>query len=118
MGGADAVLEKAKNTFDAGEYRWTPQVVNHVVLADPTNQHARNFLADTLEQLGYQAEGGVWRNFYLAGAKELRDGVQKAATPATSSPDIVCSMPMDLFLPTVTVSYIFLLLPLKGCKLP
>lgn len=98
MGGADAVLNKAKETFDKGDYRWTAQVVNHVVLADPSNKKARSFLADTLEQLGYQAEGGVWRNFYLAGAKELRDGVMKAATPATSSPDVVRSMPMELFL--------------------
>ncbi|MES2708912.1 MAG: alkyl sulfatase dimerization domain-containing protein [Verrucomicrobiota bacterium] len=98
MGGADAVLAKAKETFARGDYRWTAQVVNHVVLADPSNRKARSFLADTLEQLGYQAEGGVWRNFYLAGAKELRDGVQKAATPATSSPDVVKNMPMELFL--------------------
>ena len=98
MGGADAVLAKAKETFDKGEYRWTAQVVNHVVLADPANKKARALLANTLEQLGYQSEGGVWRNFYLAGAKELRDGVTKVATPATSSPDIVRNMPIDLFL--------------------
>ena len=98
MGGADAVLAKAKETFDKGDYRWTAQVVNHVVLADPANTQARALLADTLEQLGYQSEGGVWRNFYLAGAKELRDGVTKVATPATSSPDIVRNMPIDLFL--------------------
>ena len=98
MGGADAVLAKAKETFEKGDYRWTAQVVNHVVLADPANKKARAFLADTLEQLGYQSEGGVWRNFYLAGAKELRDGVTKVATPATSSPDIVRNMPIDLFL--------------------
>lgn len=98
MGGADTVLTKAKESFDKGDYRWAAQVVNHVVLADPSNKKARFFLADSLEQLGYQAEGGVWRNFYLAGAKELRDGVMKAATPATSSPDVVRNMPMELFL--------------------
>ena len=98
MGGADAVLVKAKETFDKGDYRWTAQVVNHVVLADPANKKARALLANTAEQLGYQSEGGVWRNFYLAGAKELRDGVTNVATPATSSPDIVRNMPIDLFL--------------------
>jgi alkyl sulfatase BDS1-like metallo-beta-lactamase superfamily hydrolase len=35
MGGAEAVLEKARQTFDNGEYRWTAQVVNHVVFAEP-----------------------------------------------------------------------------------
>ena len=53
--------------------------------------------ADALEQLGYQAESGPWRNFYLTGAKELREGVRKSATPGTASPDSVSAMPLDLF---------------------
>ncbi len=96
MGGADAVLEKAKASREKGDYRWAAQVVNHVVLADPENQQARYFLADTLEQLGYQSEGAVWRNFYLAGAKELRDGVNKSGVPTPTSPDMVRGMSMDL----------------------
>jgi len=98
MGGADAVLGKARATFDAGDYRWTAQVLNHVVLADPANATARAFLADTLEQLGYQAENATWRNNYLAGAKELRDGVRKGAAAILDSPDMQRSMTMDLFL--------------------
>jgi alkyl sulfatase BDS1-like metallo-beta-lactamase superfamily hydrolase len=74
MGGADAVLEKAQASFDKGDYRWVAQVVNHVVFADPDNQDAKNLQADALEQLGYQAESGPWRNFYLTGAQELRTG--------------------------------------------
>jgi alkyl sulfatase BDS1-like metallo-beta-lactamase superfamily hydrolase len=103
MGGAGDVLEKAQKSFDAGDYRWAAQVVNHVVLADPKNHEARNFLADTLEQLGYQAEGGVWRNFYLCGAAELRNGVRKGATPATASPDVIRSMPLGEFLDFVAL---------------
>jgi alkyl sulfatase BDS1-like metallo-beta-lactamase superfamily hydrolase len=72
MGGADAVLARAKEDFAAGDYRWVAQVVNHVVFADPTNVEARALQADALEQLGYQAESGPWRNFYLTGALELR----------------------------------------------
>jgi alkyl sulfatase BDS1-like metallo-beta-lactamase superfamily hydrolase len=98
MGGAEAVLARAKATFDAGDYRWTAQVVNHVVLADPANATARAFLADTLEQLGYQAECATWRNNYLAGAKELRDGVRKGAAATLDSPDMQRSMTTDLFL--------------------
>jgi alkyl sulfatase BDS1-like metallo-beta-lactamase superfamily hydrolase len=74
MGGADAVLARARADFERGEYRWVAQVVNHVVFADPTNQAARQLQADTLEQLGYQAESGPWRSFYLTGAQELRNG--------------------------------------------
>ena len=74
MGGADAVLAKATESFEQGDYRWVAQVVNHVVFADPTNQAARQLQANALEQLGYQSESATWRNAYLMGAKELREG--------------------------------------------
>ncbi|MCH7790372.1 MAG: MBL fold metallo-hydrolase [Acidobacteria bacterium] len=77
MGGADEVLSKARRSFDEGDYRWVAQVVNHVVFADPTNVAARELQADALEQLGYQAESGTWRNAYLTGAHELRNGSPK-----------------------------------------
>jgi alkyl sulfatase BDS1-like metallo-beta-lactamase superfamily hydrolase len=97
MGGADAVLAKAKESYAKGDYRWVAQVVNHVVFADPDNQAAKDLQADALEQLGYQAESGPWRNFYLTGAKELREGVAKLPTPNAASPDTVRAMPLDLF---------------------
>lgn len=75
MGGADAVLEKAKASYQEGDYRWVATVLNHLVFAEPENAEAKGLLADTLEQLGYQAESGPWRNFYLTGAQELREGV-------------------------------------------
>ncbi|WP_423923021.1 alkyl/aryl-sulfatase [Candidatus Poriferisodalis sp.] len=74
MGGAEDVLTRARSCFERGEYRWVTQVVNHVVFADPSNQEARNLQADALEQLGYQSESATWRNAYLMGAKELREG--------------------------------------------
>jgi alkyl sulfatase BDS1-like metallo-beta-lactamase superfamily hydrolase len=77
MGGADEVLAKARKSFDEGDYRWVAQVVNHVVFADPNNVEARELQADALEQLGYQAESGTWRNSYLSGANELRNGSPK-----------------------------------------
>ena len=62
------------------------EVVNHVVFAEPDDQAARNLQADALEQLGYQAESGPWRNFYLTCAQELRKGVAQLPTPNTASP--------------------------------
>jgi alkyl sulfatase BDS1-like metallo-beta-lactamase superfamily hydrolase len=96
MGGEDEVLKKAKKYYDKGDYRWVAEVVNHVVFADPDNQAARNLQADALEQLGYQAENGPWRNFYLSGAKELREGVKKLGAPDTASPDTIRAMNLDL----------------------
>ncbi|WP_417662755.1 alkyl/aryl-sulfatase [Pseudomonas sp.] len=107
MGGADAVLKKAKEYYDKGDFRWVAEVVNHVVFAEPNNQAAKNMQADALEQLGYQAESGPWRNFYLTGAQELRNGVQQLPTPDTASPDTVKAMDLDLF-------FDFLAMRLKG----
>ncbi|MFY8237918.1 MAG: alkyl/aryl-sulfatase, partial [Ilumatobacteraceae bacterium] len=76
-GGADALLEKARAAFDAGEYRWVVELVNHLVFADPTNTEGRHLQADALEQLGYQAESSTFRNAYLMGAQELRLGPPK-----------------------------------------
>ena len=96
MGGADAIMKKAKEDYDQGNYRWVAQVVSKIVFADPKNQDARNLEADALEQLGYQAESGPWRNFYLTGAQELRNGVVKGPTPNTS-PDTVRAMTPEMF---------------------
>ena len=74
MGGADAVLERARRSFDEGDYRWVAEVVNHVIFADPTNTEARELQATTLEQLAYAIENATWRNFFLMGALELRQG--------------------------------------------
>ncbi len=77
MGGADAILERAKKDFAKGEFRFVAQAVSHLVFADPDNQAARALLADTFEQLGYAAESSTWRNAYLFGAQELRMGMPK-----------------------------------------
>jgi alkyl sulfatase BDS1-like metallo-beta-lactamase superfamily hydrolase len=109
MGGTDALLKKAKEYYDKGEYRWVAEVVNHAVFADPSNQAAKNLQAEALEQLGYQAENGPWRNFYLTGAQELRNGVAKLPAPNTASPDTVRAMDLDLF-------FDFLAIKLNGPK--
>lgn len=92
MGGAEEVLRKARASFADGDYRWVAEVVNHVVFADPGNLDARALQADALEQLGYQAESPVWRNFYLSGASELRHGVLDAPGPPTLGPDVVANL--------------------------
>ncbi|EHR72875.1 alkyl sulfatase-like hydrolase [Burkholderiales bacterium JOSHI_001] len=95
MGGEAAVLAHARKAFDAGDYRWGAELLNHLVFANPDNSAARHLQADTLEQLGYQAEAGTWRNAYLVGAKELRDGVLKPPT-STQGPDMVRGMSLEL----------------------
>lgn len=77
-GGADALIAKAQAAYDGGDYRWVAELVNHLVFADPLRQDARELQARALEQLGYQAESGPWRSFYLSGAQELREEKKKS----------------------------------------
>jgi alkyl sulfatase BDS1-like metallo-beta-lactamase superfamily hydrolase len=96
MGGAAAVLQKAKADFDKGEYRWIAEAVKHVVFADPNNKDATELLADAYEQMGYQAESGPWRSVYLQGAFELRNGVPQAGGVNSASPDTIKAMPPEM----------------------
>ncbi|HHP7016877.1 TPA: alkyl/aryl-sulfatase [Pseudomonas aeruginosa] len=95
LGGVDAVMQLARVAFDNGDYRWAAELGNHGVMADPQNEKARLQQADTLEQLGYQAESGVWRNEYLVAAQELRKGVTPVRLSA-QGPDMVRGMTLDM----------------------
>lgn len=97
MGGADQVIKKSMESYNKGEYRWVAEVMKQLVFAEPKNQQARFLLADAYEQLGYQAESGPWRNFYLSGAKELRFGTNPVAIGGTASPDIIKGMSTELY---------------------
>jgi alkyl sulfatase BDS1-like metallo-beta-lactamase superfamily hydrolase len=89
-GGPDALLGHARDAFDAGDFRWVAEVVNHLVFADPGNAAARELQAQAFEQLAYGAENGTWRNFFLMGAKELREG--PSGTAATVPPDFLTNL--------------------------
>jgi alkyl sulfatase BDS1-like metallo-beta-lactamase superfamily hydrolase len=98
MGGADKAVAMARESYAKGDYRWVAEVMKHVVFADPANQAARDLEADALEQLGYQSENGPWRNEFLFGAKELRDGVAPALAAQSASADIAGAMTDEMFL--------------------
>lgn len=97
MGGANAVMKQAKASYGRGEYRWVAEVMKHVVFADPKNKKARELQADAFEQLGYQQENPTWRNEYLMGAYELRNGVPEDNI-IVASQDTVLAMPVDMIL--------------------
>jgi alkyl sulfatase BDS1-like metallo-beta-lactamase superfamily hydrolase len=94
MDGAAEVLRRARGSFEKGDFRWVVEVVNHVVFADPDNTEARALQADALEQLGYGAENGTWRNSYLMAAYELRHG--PIGTPTVAAvPDLLAALTLD-----------------------
>ncbi|MFE8073371.1 alkyl sulfatase dimerization domain-containing protein [Marinobacteraceae bacterium S3BR75-40.1] len=104
MGGADAVVAKARQSFEAGEYRWTAEVLNHVVFAQPDHKPARLLLAKTYDQLGYRAESGPWRDFYLTGAYELRHGSPGPALEPRRALDLLREAPVTRFLATMAAT--------------
>ena len=97
MGGADAVLKKAREDYARAEYRWVAQVASQIVFADPANRDARELAADAFEQLGYQSESATARNAYLQGAFELRNGVPNLPAGSGAAPDIIRSLPLDMY---------------------
>jgi len=96
IGGADKVMKVGQDAYEAGDYRWCVTVLNNLIFAQPDNQAAKNLAADCHEQLGYQAEAGTWRGWYLSAAAELRNGVRKLPTTKTASPDTIANMSLDL----------------------
>lgn len=97
MGGADAVLKRARDDMAKGEYRWVAQIASQLVFADSGNKDARALAADAYEQLGYQQESATARNAFLVGASELRNGPPSAGAVATAAPDVIRSLTLDMF---------------------
>lgn len=93
MGGPSKVLKIGKDAFEKGDYRWAAEVVNHLVYASPDNKDAALLQASILEQMGFQAESAPWRDVYLTGAKELREGRTMPGPdlidPQTLPPDLL-----------------------------
>ncbi|KAK4097043.1 Metallo-hydrolase/oxidoreductase [Parathielavia hyrcaniae] len=106
LGGTDATVAAAQTAFNSGDFRWAAELLNHAVFAHPgraiETASARALLADTYEQLGYGAENGPWRNFFLSGTKELRSG--NFGTPtATASPDVIAQLTPEMLFDALAV---------------
>ena len=104
MGGAKKVLGLAKKAMAAGDYRWSSDLLDKLVFADPANRQAREALADSYEQQGYQAESAIWRNQFLSAAKDLREPA-KGPARNTQSEDMVAAVPTRLLLDSAATRY-------------
>ncbi|MET0830162.1 MAG: alkyl sulfatase dimerization domain-containing protein [Microbacterium sp.] len=103
IGGIDRVVELAQTAFDEGDFRWAATLLDHAIFTDEHHAAARELYADTLEQLGYGAENGTWRNFFLSGATELREG--NFGTPTiTSAPAILAQLTPEQLLDAIAIS--------------
>jgi len=102
MGGAAAVVSRAKADFAKGEFRWVAEIMSRVVFSDPQNAEARELNAAALDQLGYLAESATWRNAYLFGAHELRKGPAEIRRMAVS-PDMASALSVPMFFDSLAV---------------
>jgi alkyl sulfatase BDS1-like metallo-beta-lactamase superfamily hydrolase len=105
MGGSKKLARQATGAFAKGDYRWAAQLAHYGVFADPKNQAARTLLADSYEQLGYQAESAIWRNIYLTGARELRLG-RPDSVPTSGPSYLAMATPLANFLDMLAVSLV------------
>ena len=92
MGGAAAILGKAQELHDGGDYRMAMEILNKLVYAEPQNASAKDLLAAVFEQLGYQYESASMRNVFLAAAQELRNGTGSVPGPRGTSPSLARAM--------------------------
>jgi alkyl sulfatase BDS1-like metallo-beta-lactamase superfamily hydrolase len=96
-GGADKLLAAGREALAAGDYRWAAELLNRLVFAEPANREARAALASAYDQLGYQAESGAWRNYYLVGAASLRGNQEPGSANNGQSRSFVSAIPTAVF---------------------
>ena len=96
--GADKAVAAAQAAYDKGDFRWAAELLNHAVMADGNNTQAKELLAKTYDQMGYMSEAATWRNAYLTGALELRDGPPAKGISKANSVDMLQQVPTERFL--------------------
>ncbi len=104
MGGADKAVAAAQAAYDKGDYRWAAELLNHAVLGDPSSASAKTLLARTYEQMGYASEAATWRNAYLTGAQELRQGPPAKGVSKAAAVDLLFQTPTERFLEAMAAS--------------
>lgn len=103
LGGGERVIALARNAMAEGDYRWSSDLLQQLVFADPANAEARGLLADSYEQQGYQSESAIWRNQFLVAANELRNG--RPDNFATQSEDLIAAIPTQLLLDSAATRF-------------
>ena len=104
LGGARKVIALARKAMGSGDYRWSSDLLNQLVFAEPGNAQARALLADSYEQQGYQAESAIWRNQFLSAARDLRKGAPNRAS-STQSSDMISAIPTQTLLDSVSTRF-------------
>lgn len=102
FGGIDATVTLAQQAYDEGDFRWAATLLDHAIFTDASHQAARSLYVRTLQQLAYLTENATWRNFFLMGAAELRDG--NLGTPTTAGRSLLARIPPEKLFEALAVS--------------
>ena len=103
MGGIDAVLARAREDFENGDYRWVVHILDQIIWVEPGHTQARELAAAAHAQLGYAAENATWRNAYLSAAQELRSGLPAGSKNHRALRDVLKGMSPILLLNAVGI---------------
>lgn len=98
MGGRGGVVKAARQAYDAGDFRWAAELLNHVMFAAPDDAEAKELLAQAYEQMGFMAEATTWRNSFLTAAAELRNGPPRKGLDRTRFLEVLRHTPVERFL--------------------
>lgn len=110
MGGSNAVLFKAQEYHTKKNLRFAATLLDKLVFATQSNpdekdgevaKEAKESLAAVYTELGYGAENGTWRNIYLTGAFELKNGPQKTINSMT--PGSLLALNLDELFDTIAI---------------
>ena len=97
---ADEVIPRIKAEYDQGNYRFVADVCYQLLLGKaPDSETYRTYLANSLQQLGYLSESGIWRNSYLSAAQEVSQGGPQpiqAAVPLLDADDLIVMPPSSM----------------------
>jgi alkyl sulfatase BDS1-like metallo-beta-lactamase superfamily hydrolase len=102
LGGAEPALAQAQAAVEGEDWRWAATLLNRIIFAGEGGEEAKALLASVYEQLAFRTEAGTWRNIYLTGAQELRDGVRQGGL-SVANQAIVAATPTAMLLDFVAV---------------
>jgi alkyl sulfatase BDS1-like metallo-beta-lactamase superfamily hydrolase len=102
LGGIASATAKARTFIRDGDLRFAATLLNHCVFADPEQEKPKHLLAQVYEKLAYATENAVWRNFYLTGAMELREGVRQPESTSDST-DVKAALSVSQLIDAMSV---------------
>ncbi|MEM8489456.1 MAG: alkyl sulfatase dimerization domain-containing protein [Pseudomonadota bacterium] len=105
VGGESSALKEGKAAFSKGDYRWATEVFGHVVFANPESTEAKLWLASSFEQLGFLAESGATRNYYLSAAKELRSSERQGSRLGEGAESFLKAVPTEALFDALAARY-------------